>query len=61
MATNASRGFETPARTDAPKTNRRVTARIVREDDGSAHTVYHVGGRAYASVEALKTALGGQR
>lgn len=61
MSTNALAGFETPARTDAPTKNRRVTARIVRDDDGATHTVYRVSGRAYGSVEALKTALGDQR
>lgn len=61
MVTNDSRGFRTPARTDASATNRRVTARVVRRDDGSHRTIYTVDGHDVGSLEALQTVLGGQR
>jgi len=61
MATNDSRGFRTPARTNASATNRRVTARVVREDDGSQRTIYAVDGDDIGSLEALRTALGEHR
>ena len=35
----------------------RVTARIVRTDDGENYTEYRVGGVGYGSLEALETAL----
>jgi hypothetical protein len=30
-----------------------VTARIVREDDGTRHREYHANGRVYGSLDAL--------
>lgn len=38
----------------------RVTARIVRTDDGQTFTEYEVGGVAYGSLAALETALEGR-
>jgi hypothetical protein len=38
-----------------------VTARVVREDDGSRRTIYTVDGHDVGSLEALQTVLGGQR
>jgi hypothetical protein len=35
----------------------RVTARIVRTDDGENYTEYRVGGVGYGSLEALEAAL----
>lgn len=61
MATNASAGFESRASQAAPTENNRVTARIVRADDGTKHHEYRVGGRVYGSLEALNAALSGQR
>jgi len=47
--------------TEAPIQNERVTARIVRKDDGTTHHRYHVGGRVFKSLAALRTALEGRR
>jgi hypothetical protein len=46
--------------TEAPTQNQRVTARIVREDDGTTRTEYRAHGRLYDSLEALRDALGGR-
>lgn len=41
--------------------NERVTARIVRESDGTHHKEYHANGRVYESLTALQNALGDRR
>jgi hypothetical protein len=46
---------------EAPTENERVTARIVREDDGTTHHRYHVGGKVFESLTALRAALGSQQ
>lgn len=38
----------------------RVTARIIRTDDGETFHEYEVGGVAYGSLAALETALEGR-
>lgn len=35
----------------------RVTARIIRTDDGENYTEYRIGGVGYGSLDALETAL----
>ncbi|WP_193366324.1 hypothetical protein [Halosimplex carlsbadense] len=40
--------------------NQRVTARIVRKNDGTTRREYRIGGRVYHSLEALRDALGGR-
>jgi len=57
----ASRGFESRERPEAPTQNHRVTARTVRNADGSTRTVYRVNGRDVGSRAALEAAMGGQR
>lgn len=37
----------------------RVTARVVRTEDGDTFCEYEAGGIAYGSLEALQAALGG--
>lgn len=59
MATNAFHGYESRERQAAPTQNHRVTARTVRERDGSTRTIYRVDGHDVGSLEALKTALRG--
>jgi len=44
--------------TEAPTKNERVTARIVRESDGTTRTEYNVSGRVYGSLEAVRDAVG---
>lgn len=39
----------------------RITARIIRDDDGDHHTVYRFAGKAYPSIEALESAMGGRQ
>jgi hypothetical protein len=56
MSKNASGSRKRGPTTEAPTRNKRVTARIVREDDGTTHTEYRVSGRVYGSLEALKGA-----
>ena len=41
----------------ASSTNERVTARIVRESDGTTHHEYQVGTDTYGSLEALSARL----
>jgi hypothetical protein len=53
----ASRGFESRARPEAPTENHRVTARIVRGEDGELRHEYRLDGRAVGSLNALKAAL----
>jgi hypothetical protein len=61
MSSKARKGLEDGPTAEAPTENERVTARIVREDDGTTHHRYHVGGRVFESLTALRAALGGQR
>ncbi|ELZ21482.1 hypothetical protein C475_18731 [Halosimplex carlsbadense 2-9-1] len=41
-------------------TESRVTARIVRTENGEMHTEYEVGGVGYSSREAVETLLEGR-
>lgn len=59
MEHNAPRGQESPERFEEPLSDTRVTARIIREADGSTHHEYHADGRSYGSLTALKAAEGG--
>jgi hypothetical protein len=61
MATNAPRTLEGSARQEAPTQNHRVTARIVRDGDGSTRTLYRVDGREVGSRAELEAVMGGQR
>ena len=61
MTTKVSAGLESPVRPEAPTENERVTARIVRESDGTTYHEYRVGGRVYGSLDALNEALEGHR
>ena len=61
MQSKTAAGHQSPARQEAPTENKRVTARIVREADGTTHHRYHVGGKVFESLTALKTALEGQQ
>jgi hypothetical protein len=54
MATNDRTGLQTPDRQAEPLQNMRVTARIVREDDGTQRTEYRANGRVYPSLAALR-------
>lgn len=56
MSSNVSGSRKRGPTTEAPTENKRVTARIVREDDGTTRTQYRVGGRIYGSLEALRAA-----
>jgi len=51
-------GLQTPDRQVVPHQNQRITARIVREDDGTQHREYRVNGLVYGSLGALNEALG---
>lgn len=59
MSSKARKGLQDGPTAEAPIHNERVTARIVREDDGTTHHRYHVDGCVYESLAALKTALEG--
>lgn len=61
MATNVSRGYQSRERPAAPTQNHRVTARTVRDADGTTRTIYHVDGHDVGSIEALEAALRGRR
>jgi len=60
MRTKTTAGLQSRARQKAVVQNQRVTARIVREDDGTTRTVYRAHGRFYDSLEALRDALSGR-
>lgn len=47
--------------TAEPTMNHRVTARIIRDDGGQLHTVYHLDGQPYASIDAVAAELGDSR
>lgn len=60
MSSNTPRGLRTRDRpTAAQIQNERVTARIIRNSDGTRHKEYRVGSRVYGSLEELQAALGG--
>lgn len=61
MSIEATQGLQDGPTADASATNRRVTARVVREGHGSPRTIYTVDGHDVGSLEALQTVLGGQR
>jgi len=60
MRTKTTAGLQSRARPEAPTENQRVTARIVREDDGTTRKEYRAGGRVYGSLESLRDALSGR-
>lgn len=60
MSTETTRGLRTRDRPEAQTKNERVTARIVRESDGTTRKEYSAGGRSYGSLDALKQALAGR-
>lgn len=55
MQTKETPGYKFPTDTSAQTTNR-VTAKIVRTEDGQLLTQYHARGRVYSSIEALQEA-----
>jgi len=57
MRTKTTAGLQSRARPKAVAQNQRVTARIVREGDGTTRTEYRVGGRVYGSLKAVRAAL----
>ena len=57
MESKTTAGLQSPARPAVSTQNTRVTARIVREDDGTIRKEYRVSGRVYASLEELSSAL----
>lgn len=61
MQSKTTAGLESLARPAESTENERVTARIVREDDGTTHHQYSIGGRVYGSLTELRVALGDQR
>lgn len=61
MSKNASRGFESRARQAVSTQNHRVTARIVRDADGSTRTIYRVDGHGVGSRAALEAVMEGQK
>lgn len=57
----ATEARKTASTAEVPTENERVTARIVREGDGTTHHQYSVGGRVYESLTELRAALGDRR
>jgi len=53
MSSKTPRGLSTRERTDESLQNQRVTARIVREPDGTRHHEYQANSRVYDSLDAL--------
>lgn len=51
-------GLQTPEQPAESLQNTRVTARIIRDDDGTRRRVYEAHGREFGSRAALKEALG---
>lgn len=59
MTTNPPTALESAARNGRVVNNQRVTAQILRDDDGDLHQVYQFAGRSYDSLTALADALEG--
>lgn len=57
MSENTPAGLQTPARVGEQLRNTRVTAKIVREEDGTQRRVYRAQGRKFPTVSALTSAL----
>jgi len=60
MSIEATQGLQDGPTEEAPTENHRVTARMVRQPDGTTRTEYTAAGRSYSSLKALKQALRGQ-
>jgi hypothetical protein len=61
MPLKPPRGLRPRARQEVSTENHRVTARIVRDDDGSARTIYRVDGHGVGSRAALEAVMEGHK
>lgn len=61
MSIEATQGLQDGPTAAVSAQNHRVTARTVRDDDGSTRTIYRVDGHDVGSRAALEAALGGQQ